>query len=116
MYKSANPRLNYMGGQNSQYATLHGSGNTNAQNLNSQVPRTEGISTLGLISIITMIIVFGFIAYWGIICYPLFFDRQRDYDMMHSSSSHTTTPTISGEFEKSGNYSSRSTTPSHCNE
>lgn len=105
-----------MGGQNSQYATLHGSGNANVQNLNNpQVPRTEGISTLGLISIITIIIVLGFIAYWGIICYPLFFHREREYDMMHSSSTHTT-PTISGEFEKSGNYSSRSTTPSHCNE
>lgn len=99
-----------MGPQNDNYNSLN-----SQKSPPSKTSRTSGITTWGIISIIMMIILLGFGAYWGIICYPLFFKHDRNYEIMHASSTNTT-PTISGEFEKLGNYSSRSTTPSRSNE
>lgn len=73
-----------------------------------------GISAWGLITIIMLIIVIGMGGYYGIICYPLICKEERNYDIMDAASTTASanTPTRSGDFEKPGNYSSRSTTPS----
>lgn len=80
------------------------------------IPRTTGagISAWGLITIIMLIIVIGMGGYYGIICYPLICKEERNYDIMDAASTTASanTPTRSGDFEKPGNYSSRSTTPS----
>ncbi|XP_031627279.1 uncharacterized protein LOC116343396 [Contarinia nasturtii] len=79
-------------------------------------PRTtgSGLSAWGLITIIMLIIVVGMGGYYGIICYPLICKEERNYDIMDAASTTASanTPTRSGDFEKPGNYSSRSTTPS----
>lgn len=83
--------------------------------LNKTIPRTgSGISAWGLITIIMLIIVIGMGGYYGIICYPLICKEERNYDIMDAASTTASanTPTRSGDFEKPGNYSSRSTTPS----
>lgn len=82
---------------------------------NKILPRTtSGISAWGLITIIMLIIVIGMGGYYGIICYPLICKEERNYDIMDAASTTASanTPTRSGDFEKPGNYSSRSTTPS----
>lgn len=82
---------------------------------NKMIPRTStGISAWGLITIIMLIIVIGMGGYYGIICYPLICKEERNYDIMDAASTTASanTPTRSGDFEKPGNYSSRSTTPS----
>lgn len=82
---------------------------------NKNLPRTgPGISAWGLITIIMLIIVIGMGGYYGILCYPLICKEERNYDIMDAASTTTSanTPTRSGDFEKPGNYSSRSTTPS----
>lgn len=73
-----------------------------------------GISAWGLIAIIIMVIILGMGGYYGIICYPLICKQERNYDIMDAASTtaSTTTPTRTNDFEKLGNYSSRSTTPS----
>lgn len=86
---------------------------TNSKN----IPRTatgSGISAWGLITIIMLIILIGMGGYYGIICYPLICKEERNYDIMDAASTTASanTPTRSGDFEKPGNYSSRSTTPS----
>lgn len=75
---------------------------------------SSGLSAWGLITIIMLIIVIGMGGYYGIICYPLICKEERNYDIMDAASSTASanTPTRSGDFEKPGNYSSRSTTPS----
>lgn len=75
---------------------------------------TTGLSAWGLITIIMMIIGIGMAGYYGIICYPLICKEERNYDIMDAASTTASanTPTRSSDFEKSGNYSSRSTTPS----
>lgn len=74
----------------------------------------SGLSAWGLITIIMVIIGIGMGAYYGTICYPLICKEERNYDLMDAASSTASanTPTRSSDFEKSGNYSSRSTTPS----
>lgn len=74
----------------------------------------SGLSAWGLITIIMLIIIIGMGGYYGILCYPLICKQERNYDMMDAASTTASanTPTRSGDFEKSGNYSSRSTTPS----
>lgn len=82
---------------------------------NKSLPRTgTGISAWGLITIIMLIIVIGMGGYYGILCYPLICKEERNYDIMDAASTTASanTPTRSGDFEKPGNYSSRSTTPS----
>lgn len=82
---------------------------------NKILPRTgTGISAWGLITIIMLIIIIGMGGYYGIICYPLICKEERNYDIMDAASTTASanTPTRSGDFEKPGNYSSRSTTPS----
>lgn len=82
---------------------------------NKNFPRTgSGLSAWGLITIIMLIIVIGMGGYYGIICYPLICKEERNYDIMDAASTTASanTPTRSGDFEKPGNYSSRSTTPS----
>lgn len=86
-------------------------GPMNAKNF----PRTgSGLSAWGLITIIMLIIVIGMGGYYGILCYPLICKEERNYDIMDAASTTASanTPTRSGDFEKPGNYSSRSTTPS----
>lgn len=81
---------------------------------NKNLPRTgTGISAWGLITIIMLIIVIGMGGYYGILCYPLICKEERNYDIMDAASTTASanTPTRS-DFEKPGNYSSRSTTPS----
>lgn len=81
----------------------------------SNYPRTgSGLSAWGLITIIMLIIIIGMGGYYGILCYPLICKEERNYDIMDAASTTASanTPTRSGDFEKSGNYSSRSTTPS----
>lgn len=82
---------------------------------NKSQPRTgPTISAWGLITIIMLIIVIGMGGYYGILCYPLICKEERNYDIMDAASTTASanTPTRSGDFEKPGNYSSRSTTPS----
>lgn len=82
---------------------------------NKLLPRSgSGISAWGLITIIMLIIVIGMGGYYGILCYPLICKEERNYDIMDAASTTASanTPTRSGDFEKPGNYSSRSTTPS----
>lgn len=73
-----------------------------------------GLSAWGLITIIMLIIIIGMGGYYGVICYPLICKEERNYDIMDAASTTASanTPTRSSDFEKSGNYSSRSTTPS----
>lgn len=84
---------------------------------NKTMPRPGfGLSAWGLITIIMLVIIIGMGGYYGIICYPLICKDERNYDIMDAASTtasaNTCTPTRSSDFEKSGNYSSRSTTPS----
>lgn len=73
-----------------------------------------GLSAWGIITIILLVILLGMGGYYGIICYPLICKQERNYDIMDgaSTTASTTTPTRTSDFEKLGNYSSRSTTPS----
>lgn len=55
-------------------------------------PRTSkssGFSAWGLIMIITTVIILGFGAYYGIICYPFFCKHERTYQFMDASSTIT---------------------------
>lgn len=82
---------------------------------NARLTRTgAGISAWGIITIIILVILLGMGGYYGIICYPLICKQERNYDIMDgaSTTASTTTPTRTNDFEKLGNYSSRSTTPS----
>lgn len=82
---------------------------------NSRAVRSgTGISAWGIITIIVLVILLGMGGYYGIICYPLICKQERNYDIMDgaSTTASTTTPTRTSDFEKLGNYSSRSTTPS----
>lgn len=83
-------------------------------NKNSPMRTGSGISAWGLITIIILIIVIGMGGYYGILCYPLICKEERNYDIMDAASTTASanTPTRSSDFEKPGNYSSRSTTPS----
>lgn len=63
----------------------------------------SGLTAWGIITIIVCVIVIGFCGYYGIICYPLFFDRGNRYDTMMDGNSTTTTtssPTRSPELCK----------------
>lgn len=104
---------------------VQGLDNNGAQPLNGKlidekanVPKmarnSSGMSAWGLITIIMLVILFGMGGYYGIICYPLICKEERNYDIMDgaSTTASANTPTRSSDFEKSGNYSSRSTTPS----
>lgn len=89
--------------------------NPNVANKNvSRSSESTGLSAWGLITIIMLIIGIGMAGYYGIICYPLICKEERNYDIMDAASTTASanTPTRSSDFEKSGNYSSRSTTPS----
>lgn len=61
-----------------------------------------GWTAWGIIAIIVFVIVIGFCGYYGIICYPLFFDKGNRYDNMDGNSTTTTTstPTRSPDFGK----------------
>lgn len=78
-----------------------------------QATSASGLSAWGLISIIMFIIAIGMAAYYGIICYPIICREERHYDLMDgaSTTASASTPTRASDFEKSGNYSSRSNTP-----
>lgn len=65
--------------------------------------KTSGLTAWGIITIIVIVILVGFCGYYGIICYPLFMDKDshNQYDHMDLSSTTTTsTPTRSTEFGK----------------
>lgn len=79
----------------------------------------SGLSAWGIITLILVVILLGMIGYYGIICYPFICSQNRSYGMMDSESTSSGTPTRSTDFdkfEKLGNYSSRSTTPSKSHE
>lgn len=109
-----NPSINSNAALRSPY--LNQIGQPQTATMNKTIPsRTgSGISAWGLITIIMLIIVIGMGGYYGIICYPLICKEERNYDIMDAASTTASanTPTRSGDFEKPGNYSSRSTTPS----
>lgn len=113
---NANPSINAntnVGAQRNPYINQIGQPQTAA--MNKILPRTgSGLSAWGLITIIMLIIVIGMGGYYGIICYPLICKEERNYDIMDAASTTASanTPTRSGDFDKPGNYSSRSTTPS----
>lgn len=88
--------------------------NSNGANKIMSRSSDSGLSAWGLITIIMLIIGIGMAGYYGIICYPLICKEERNYDIMDAASTTASanTPTRSSDFEKSGNYSSRSTTPS----
>lgn len=89
------------------------------QNFKTEPRRGSGmsVSAWGIISITFFIILLGAVAYYGSMCYPLICRNEQNYDIMDISSSGSQTPTKSADqFEKLGNYSSRSTTPSKSNE
>lgn len=83
---------------------------------------TGGLSAWAIITIIVIVILIGMAGYYGILCYPLICrSKEPNYYNMDgvSSTSSGGTPTRSTEFEKFdklGNYSSRSTTPSKSQE
>ena len=84
-----------------------------------QTTRTSGLSAWGIISLIIFVILVGMAGYYGILCYPIVCKPERHYYHMDNASTSSATPTRSSEFEKfdkMGNYSSRSTTPSKSNE
>lgn len=132
-------RMAYNSAGNSQYSNYNYNNNNNHPNLNNNVanrqnqyfnqidqhpnaaaskslprPSSSGLSAWGLITIIMLIIVIGMGGYYGVLCYPLICREERNYDIMDAASTTASanTPTRSSDFEKSGNYSSRSTTPS----
>lgn len=85
-----------------------------ANKVASRPADSVGISAWGLITLIMLVIGIGMGIYYGVICYPLICKEERNYDIMDAASTTASanTPTRSSDFEKSGNYSSRSTTPS----
>lgn len=106
--------VNGAGGRRNGYINQMDQPQADALN-NKNQPRTgPAISAWGLITIIMLIIVIGMGGYYGILCYPLICKEERNYDIMDAASTTASanTPTRSGDFEKPGNYSSRSTTPS----
>lgn len=107
-----NPSIN--NALRSPYLNQIGQPQTATMNKNIPTRTGSGISAWGLITIIMLIIVIGMGGYYGIICYPLICKEERNYDIMDAASTTASanTPTRSGDFEKPGNYSSRSTTPS----
>lgn len=112
-YGNYNTNLNAGGNRRNAYVNQIDQPQTGPTNKN--FPRTSsGLSAWGLITIIMLIIVIGMGGYYGIICYPLICKEERNYDIMDAASTTASanTPTRSGDFEKPGNYSSRSTTPS----
>lgn len=76
----------------------------------------SGLSAWGIIVLILLCILLGMGTYYGILCYPIVCKHERMYDIMDAASTSSGTPTRSTEFEKMGNYSSRSTTPSKSND
>lgn len=76
----------------------------------------SGLSAWGIIVLILLVILLGMAGYYGILCYPIVCKNERMYDIMDAASTSSGTPTRSTEFEKMGNYSSRSTTPSKSND
>lgn len=76
----------------------------------------SGLSAWGIIALILLVILLGMGGYYGILCYPIVCKHERMYDIMDAASTSSGTPTRSTEFEKMGNYSSRSTTPSKSND
>lgn len=112
-----------VGRKNSQ--TVLDTSDANSLDLSNQA-RTNffngmGLSAWGLITIIIVVILLGMAGYYGIMCYPLICRKEEHYNMMHdaASTSSSGTPNPSTEYEKyekQGNYSSRSTTPSKSHE
>lgn len=76
----------------------------------------SGLSAWGIIALILLVILLGMGGYYGILCYPIVCKQERMYDIMDGASTSSGTPTRTTEFEKMGNYSSRSTTPSKSND
>lgn len=109
-YNNNNNNNNNVNRQN-QYFNQHPNG---ASIKNLPRPSSSGLSAWGLITIIMLIIIIGMGGYYGVLCYPLICREERNYDIMDAASitASANTPTRSSDFEKSGNYSSRSTTPS----
>lgn len=87
---------------------------SNFNDRNKITPASSGLSAWGLITLIMLIIGICMGAYYGVICYPLICKEERNYDLMDAASTTVSanTPTRSSDFEKSGNYGSRSSTPS----
>lgn len=111
----------YNAGQYNNNNNNYNYNNADQRNLNAankiavRSSESTGLSAWGLITIIMLVIGVGMAGYYGIICYPLICKEERNYDIMDAASttaSANTPTTRSSDFEKSGNYSSRSTTPS----
>lgn len=113
-----------MSKDDNKYASYNGvgpknirSGGENQQQNNPKANYTRsGMSAWGIIAIILLCILLGMGTYYGVLCYPIVCKNERMYDIMDGASTSSGTPTRSTEFEKMGNYSSRSTTPSKSND
>lgn len=109
--------------EDDKYASYNGVGpnvRSTSENLLQGNPKStytrSGLSAWGIITIILLVILLGMGAYYGVLCYPIVCKHERMYDIMDAGSTSSGTPTRSTEFEKMGNYSSRSTTPSKSND
>lgn len=81
----------------------------------SMFPRL-GLSAWGLITLIVFVILLGMSAYYAVMCYPLFCNKDSPYYTMREASSTSSGTPLGNYEEKLGNYSSRSTTPSKSHE
>ncbi len=111
--------------EDNKYASYNGVGQNNnarstSENSLQSNPKAaytrSGLSAWGIIVLILLVILLGMGTYYGILCYPIVCKNERMYDIMDAASTSSGTPTRSTEFEKMGNYSSRSTTPSKSND
>lgn len=109
--------------EDNKYASYNGVGQnvrSTSENMLQNNPKSaytrSGLSAWGIIVLILLVILLGMGGYYGILCYPIVCKHERMYDIMDAGSTSSGTPTRSTEFEKMGNYSSRSTTPSKSND
>ncbi|KAG4072475.1 hypothetical protein HA402_004407 [Bradysia odoriphaga] len=114
LHKGDNKYASYngVGAQNGRSTSEHLQHNNNSKPTYTR----SGMSAWTIIALILLVILLGMGAYYGMLCYPIICKHERMYDIMDAGSTSSGTPTRSTEFEKMGNYSSRSTTPSKSND
>lgn len=120
VYKSSGYN-GFKSSRNTNYMGSNNQNNINPKTLEQQKSdsrRSTGmsVSAWGIISITLFIILLGAVAYYGSMCYPLVCRNEQNYDIMNISTGSQTPTKSADQFEKLGNYSSRSTTPSKSNE
>lgn len=103
-----------MGAPGSNPRIFNGVSDTSAGTIqsNQRVNDGVGLSAFGLISILVVVIAFIYASYYGIICYPLICNRDRNYDIMNTATNSTTPTQAASELGKSSEFNSRPITPS----